>query len=67
MSTTTRHSSAPQAEAATTDPREQITYGVLMAGGRLAPRSFSSRQEAEDWAQEDEQVVAWNLVCDCDM
>ena len=67
MSTTTGHSHTPHAHTATTDPREQITYGVLMAGGRLAPRSFSSWQEAEDWAQEDEQVVAWNLVCDCDM
>ena len=67
MSTTTSHSSAPQAQTATSDPREQITYGVLMAGGRLAPRSFSSEQEAEEWAQDDEQVVSWNFVCDCDM
>lgn len=49
------------------DPREQISYGVLMAGGRLAPRTFASREEAEEWAQDDEQVVAWNFVCDCDM
>lgn len=49
------------------DPREQINYGVMMASGRLAPRHFASRDEAERWAQEDEQVVAWNFVCDCDM
>lgn len=49
------------------DPREQIQYGVLMADGRLAPRSFTSREEAEEWATPEEQVVAWNFVCDCDM
>lgn len=49
------------------DPREQITYGVLMANGRLAPRSFESWQEAQAWALDGEQVVAWNFVCECDM
>ena len=61
---------APAARASehpTDDPREQITYGVLMADGRLAPRSFVSWAEAEAWAQADEQVVAWNYVCECDM
>lgn len=53
--------------AAFTDPREQITYGVLMENGRLAPRSFDSWAQAEEWARGGEQVVAWNHVCDCDM
>ncbi|WP_102508761.1 hypothetical protein [Sanguibacter massiliensis] len=48
------------------DPREQIVVGVLMANGRLAPREFRDRAEAEAWAQLDEQVVEWNLVCECD-
>ena len=48
------------------DPREMITYGVLMANGRLAPRNFSGRAEAEAWAQPEEQVVSWNFVCACD-
>ena len=48
------------------DPREQIAVGVLMANGRLAPREFRDRAEAEAWAQPDEQVVEWNLVCECD-
>lgn len=54
-------------DSTTSDPREQITYGVLMSNGRLAPRSFQTREDAARWAQEGEQVVAWNLVCDCDM
>jgi len=49
------------------DPREEITYGVLMENGRLAPRSFSSWEQAQSWAQDGEEVVAWNFVCDCDM
>ena len=48
------------------DPREIITVGVLMANGRLAPRSFASRADAEAWAQPDEQVVEYNLLCECD-
>lgn len=48
------------------DPREQITVGVVMADGRLAPRSFASRAEAEEWALPEEQVVEWNYVCGCD-
>lgn len=49
------------------DPREQIEVSVLMANGRLAPRRFASRAEAEAWAQPGEQVVEYNLVCECDM
>ncbi len=50
------------------DPREQIEVGVLMANGRLAGRRFASRAEAEAWARPDdgEQVVEYNLVCECD-
>jgi len=47
------------------DPREQIEFSVLMADGRLAGRTFASRAEAEAWAQPDEQVVEYNLVCEC--
>lgn len=49
------------------DAREQIEVAVMMANGRLAPRSFASRADAEAWAQEGEQVVEFNLVCACDM
>ncbi len=48
------------------DPREQIQVGVLMANGRLAPRTFANREEAQAWAQPDEQVVEWNMICGCD-
>ena len=48
------------------DVREQITVGVLLANGRLAGRSFASRAEAEAWAQDGEEVVELNAVCDCD-
>lgn len=60
------HTTAPDLDVFS-DPREQISFGVLMEGGRLAPRTFASRADAEAWAQEGEQVVAWNHVCDCDM
>lgn len=53
-------------EELSSDPREQISYGVLMDRGKLAPRSFESWEEAQAWAQEGEQVVAWNFVCGCD-
>lgn len=53
-------------DATWVDPREQIAVGVLMANGRLAPRSFRDRAEAEAWAQPGEDVVEWNLVCECD-
>jgi len=48
------------------DPRDIITVGVLMTNGRLAPRAFASRADAEAWAQPDEQVVEYNLLCECD-
>ncbi len=48
------------------DPREEIEVGVLMANGRLAPRHFASRAEAEAWAIEGEQVVEYNNICSCD-
>jgi len=47
------------------DPREQIEFSVLLANGRLAGRRFASRREAEEWAQDGEQVVEYNLVCEC--
>jgi hypothetical protein len=51
------------------DPRDEIKVGVLMADGRLAPRSFASRAEAEAWArpEDGDRVVQWNVICDCDM
>jgi hypothetical protein len=51
------------------DPREHIEAGVLLANGRLAGRRFASRAEAEAWArpEDGEQVVEWNLVCECSM
>ena len=52
-----------------TDPRDEIEFSVLMANGRLAPRTFANREEAEDWArpEEGEEVVSFNHVCACDM
>lgn len=49
------------------DPRTQIEAGVLLPNGRLAGRRFASRAEAEAWArpEEGEQVVEFNLVCEC--
>jgi hypothetical protein len=49
------------------DPREQIEVGVLLPNGRLVGRRFASRAEAEAWARPDEgeQVVEYNLVCEC--
>ena len=51
------------------DPREQIAFAVRLADGRLAGRSFADQAEAEAWArpEEGEEVVAFNLVCECDM
>ncbi len=51
-----------------TDPREDIEYSVLMANGRLAPRAFATKEEAEAWARPDEgeAVVSFNLICGCD-
>jgi hypothetical protein len=49
------------------DPRTMIEVGVLLANGRLAGRRFASRAEAEAWArpEEGDQVVEYNLVCEC--
>ena len=50
-----------------TDPHE-IEYGVLMANGRLAPRAFADRAAAEASArpEEGDQLVSYNLICECD-
>lgn len=52
-----------------TDPRDEVEFAVLMANGRLAPRSFADEAEATAWAQPDQgdQVVSINAVCSCDM
>lgn len=65
MSTTAAPWTDPQTW---TDPREEIEVGVLMANGRLAPRRFASRAEAEAWArpEEGDRVVEYNLICECD-
>ncbi len=49
------------------DPRTMIEFSVLLADGRLAGRRFASRDDAESWARPDEgdQVVEYNLVCEC--
>ncbi|MGY4644200.1 hypothetical protein [Cellulomonas sp. URHB0016] len=49
------------------DPRTMIEFSVLLAHGRLAGRRFASRADAEAWARTDEgdQVVEYNLVCEC--
>ncbi|RMI09192.1 hypothetical protein [Cellulomonas triticagri] len=51
------------------DPREQIEVGVLLPNGRLVGRRFVDRAEAEAWArpEEGEQVVEYNLVCECNV
>ncbi|MFC8731147.1 hypothetical protein ACFT5B_01635 [Luteimicrobium sp. NPDC057192] len=49
------------------DLREEIEIGVLMANGRLAPRSFATREEAARWAADGEEVVEYNGLCRCDM
>lgn len=42
---------------------------MLLASGRLAPRRFASRAEAEAWARPDDgdEVVELNTVCQCDL
>jgi hypothetical protein len=49
------------------DPRTMIEFSVLLANGRLAGRRFESRADAEAWArpEEGDQVVEYNLVCEC--
>lgn len=61
------HTTGPAADV--DDPREHVELGVLLPTGRLAGRRFADRAEAERWArpEEGEQVVEYNLVCDCDM
>jgi hypothetical protein len=49
------------------DPRELIEVGVLKPDGRLVGRRFASRAEAEAWVrpEEGEQVVEFNVLCEC--
>ena len=51
------------------DPRELTDVAVLLPNGRLAPRRFTSRAEAEAWArpEDGDQVVELNTVCQCDL
>ena len=51
------------------DPRELTDVGVVLANGRLAPRRFANRAEAEAWArpEEGDEVVELNTVCQCDL
>lgn len=49
------------------DPREHIEISVMMTNGKLAPRTFATREEAEAWAQEGEEVVEFSPLCDCEM
>lgn len=51
-----------------TDPRKEIEVVVRMANGRLAPRSFADRAEAEAWArpEDGDQVLEQNSTCACD-
>lgn len=67
MTTTSHTQSTPAEHAAWSDPRDDIEIGVLMANGRLAPRSFATREEAEAWAEDGEQVVEYNRICACDI
>lgn len=68
MTSTTTTTTTP---ATTTDgwvdPRTQIEVGVLLADGKLVGRRFASRAEAEAFArpEDGEQVVEYNLVCEC--
>lgn len=50
------------------DPRDDIEFSVLMANGRLAPRSFANHDDAVEWARPDlgDEVVSFNNVCACD-
>ena len=51
-----------------TDPRDEVETVVMMANGRLAPRSFADRGEAEAWArpEEGDEVLELNTTCACD-
>lgn len=65
----TARTAAPAPAPDADDPREHVEVGVLLANGRLAGRRFATRADAERWArpEDGEQVVEFNLVCDCDM
>lgn len=65
--TTAPSAAAPTAAVDLDDPRTMIEASVLLANGRLAGRRFASRAEAEAWArpEDGEQVVEFNLVCEC--
>ena len=65
--TTTTSTPAATTTNGWVDPRTQIEVGVLLADGRLAGRRFASRAEAEAFArpEDGEQVVEYNLVCEC--
>lgn len=67
--TTTPATTTPTTDPADgwVDPRTQIEVGVLLANGRLVGRRFASREEAEAFArpEDGEQVVEYNLVCEC--
>lgn len=71
MTTTTATTSTATAAATAADgwvdPRTQIEVGVLLADGKLVGRRFASRAEAEAFArpEDGEQVVEYNLVCEC--
>ncbi|WP_129338257.1 hypothetical protein [Cellulomonas endophytica] len=58
----------PDVAAGWVDPRERIEVTVLLANGRLAPRSFADRAEAEAWArpEDGDTVVEINETCACD-
>lgn len=51
------------------DPRALTDVGVVLANGRLAPRRFANRAEAQAWArpEEGDEVVELNTVCQCDL
>lgn len=49
------------------DPRDLVEIAVLMGDGRLAPRQFADRAQAEAWArpQDGDEVVELRTVCQC--
>lgn len=57
-----------QSTPAWVDPRDEIETVVVLANGRIAPRSFASRAEAEAWArpEDGDHVEEINHVCSCD-
>jgi len=69
MTAEPRTTNGPSTPVVWTDPRDEIEFSVRMANGRLAPRAFANREEAERWArpEEGDEVVSFNHVCACDM